>query len=227
MGFVKVLEKKGVIQFFGIALILAPFVNMIVSLAMYNGVVSKWSPSVAFNLLKTTGSWVHFVLYTASFVIGLIMLRGSTKAWKFVLALVGAYIAYQIMYIGRDLKQHWVAGIFFLINIGVFLFIADQLVWKQKKATTPPMRKKIPIHFQGFGQWGVLVSISDRGLYVKAKADAPPGLADRDIEVSLQGGWKMRARLAKRDGANFFFAYQNLSAQEKLDLRNWLMKQAA
>lgn len=132
MRIVRVLENKTVIQFFGTSLMLAPFVNIFASVLLAKSAHHSWSLSLFQSVISTSGTFV-LILYVASLLCGLLMLIQSQKAWSFVLVLLSLYVSKQIMTLGADFKRHWVAGAFFAINLLVLLFIADQLVFKQKK----------------------------------------------------------------------------------------------
>ena len=129
---VKFLERSYVIRLFGLALVLAPFINIGIAL-----LVRKIEKHQTYNIptllkLISTGTWTHHILTLASLVIGSIMLRGSMTAWKYVLGLLGCHIGIQIFNIGHDLRENWLWGPFFLVNLSIFFFIADQLVFKIK-----------------------------------------------------------------------------------------------
>ncbi len=136
MLIVKVLERKEVIRFFGLAFTIAPFVNTLAALSLQK-IENKWT---LFNFYRMVGatSWFIILLSAASILIGLNMLRGSSKSWKPVLFLLGGYILWQLTNLGQNWKASKIHGLFFITNLGVFLFIADQLVYKLKV----PERKK-------------------------------------------------------------------------------------
>jgi hypothetical protein len=154
MFLVQVLERKQVIRFFGISLILAPFFNHFAKMALLVEVPKRWTLSIMWQVFQTN----HFstqLLALASLLIGFMMLNGSVKAWRYALFLLGCYIVVQLTQFGATLKQSRVAVLFLLTNIGLFIFIADQLVWKvQSKApksdptpklkleTEPPQQNK-------------------------------------------------------------------------------------
>lgn len=149
MLLVKVLERKWVIRCFGLALALAPFVNIVLSMSLQL-VVDKWT-SHQFSKIIHAQTTANNILSLASVVIGLTMLSGSKKSWKFALALLGAHILFQVPRLGQDLRSSWIYGIFFLVNIGAFLFIADQLAFKQKKEapvkTATPKPEPVKVKF--------------------------------------------------------------------------------
>jgi hypothetical protein len=132
MKLVRFLERKGVIRFFGVSLILAPFVNMALHLTIIkmHGNIA-WSQFQFWPAIQSTG-WISLILAMCSVVIGGTLLSGSQKAWKFVLILVGAYLLVQILNVGSQAWKGPLAWPSFILNASIFFFIFDQLVWKVK-----------------------------------------------------------------------------------------------
>lgn len=129
---VKILERKSVIQLFGICLTLSPFVNIAMMVWMQHAEKHyRWNMAT-FNAVASSGTLLQYALSLMSLIIGVIMLRGSQTAWKYVMVLLGCHILTQVGSIGHDIRQNWLWGPFFLTNICVFIFIADQLVFKTK-----------------------------------------------------------------------------------------------
>lgn len=140
MLLVKVLERKWVIRCFGLALAVSPFVNIVLTMSLQMA-AEKWT-SYQFWKVVNAHSTVNNIMSVASIVIGLTMLSGSRRSWKFALALLGGYILLQVPRLGQDLRSSWIYGAFFLVNIVTFLFIADQLAFKQKKTAQAPQPVK-------------------------------------------------------------------------------------
>ncbi len=129
---VKILERKSVIQLFGICLTLSPFFNIGMMVWMQHAAKHyRWNMATV-HAIASSGTPLQYALSLLSIIIGIIMLRGSTTAWKYVLFLLGSHILTQVGSIGHDIRENWLWGPFFLINICVFIFIADQLVFKAK-----------------------------------------------------------------------------------------------
>ncbi|WP_413291330.1 hypothetical protein [Bdellovibrio sp. HCB337] len=128
MVLVKVLEKKAVIRLFGLAMILAPFVNTVAKMALLTEIPNRWTFSVFWKIIMV-GSTLNQILYVATLAIGFVMLRGKSSGWKFALVLLGGYIALQISDFGH-VRTSAITWFFFITNVAAFLFIADQLVWK-------------------------------------------------------------------------------------------------
>ena len=132
MEIVKILERKSVIRFFGIGLILSPFFNTFLTIMTFTQVQDRWTWRV-FWFVTTNRALVDQLLYVATFTIGILMLRGAPWVWKCLLVLLGGYILNQTMHFGPNFRANKLSAVFFLMNVGVFLFIADQLAWKVKK----------------------------------------------------------------------------------------------
>lgn len=142
---VKLLERKGIIQLFGVGLILAPFVNT--ALIIYTRMQSSkvvWANISIINILKNAG-WDGYIISLLSIVIGMIMLKGSTKAWRAVLFLIGFHTAVQILNYKTSAAGNILWWPFFLINSTLFIFIADQLVWKIQVPVKKPTKPEFPL----------------------------------------------------------------------------------
>ncbi len=132
MFMTKILERKEVIRFFGVSLILAPFLNTWMNMpSIPLDAPTEWIFK-SFISVFMAGVLIQKILNVSSVVIGGILLSGSMMAWRFVLGLLGGYILMQLIYLGQNLRTNPITGFYFLINVVLFLFIADQLVWKQK-----------------------------------------------------------------------------------------------
>ena len=135
MKLVRFLERNGVIRFFGVSLILAPFINMFLHILVIKmqGQVA-WSQFQFLPAIQSAGL-ISLVLAVCSVVIGCILLSGSQKAWKYVLILVGAYLLVQILNVGSQAWKGPLAWPSFILNTSIFFFIFDQLVWKVQPAS--------------------------------------------------------------------------------------------
>ena len=140
MEIVKILERKSVIRFFGIALILSPFFNTFLTILAFPFAQDRWSLRVLWFVTSNRAP-VDQLLYIATFIIGVLMLRGAPWAWKCLLVLLGGYILNQTFHFGPNFKANKLSALFFLMNVGIFLFIADQLAWKIKQAIPVPLKK--------------------------------------------------------------------------------------
>jgi hypothetical protein len=130
MKVVRFLERKNVIRFFGIALILAPVLNIILHILIVkfqSNIV--WSQFQFWAYLRNTNSISLFFAFS-SIAIGGTMLTGSAKAWKFVLVLLGSHLLVQVLNINDKAWKGPLAWPSFFLNAGLFFFIFDQLVWK-------------------------------------------------------------------------------------------------
>ncbi len=126
------LERKWVIQLFGLGLIVAPFVNIFIQFLVLNSKSGISWRYISISSYLMSGSIANYVLALGSIIIGCIMLSGSTKAWKAVLALVGTHLVMQILNYKSKEWQGSLGWGAFAVNLSVFLFIADQLVWRIK-----------------------------------------------------------------------------------------------
>ncbi len=92
----------------------------------------RWSWRV-FWFVTSNRAFVDQLLYIATFTIGVLMLRGAPWVWKCLLVLLGGYILNQTFHFGPNFRANKLSAVFFLMNVGIFLIIADQLAWKLKK----------------------------------------------------------------------------------------------
>lgn len=130
MKVVRFLERKNVISSFGVALILAPIINIILHILIVkfqSDIV--WSQFQFWAYLKNTNP-ISLFFALSSVVIGGTMLTGSAKAWKFVLVLLGSHLLVQVFNINDKAWKGPLAWPSFFLNAGLFFFIFDQLVWK-------------------------------------------------------------------------------------------------
>jgi len=128
----KFLERKWVIQLFGLGLIIAPFVNILIQFLVLNSKSGISWRYISISSFLMSGSIANYILAIGSVIIGGIMLSGSTKAWKAALLLVGTHLIVQIFnYKSKEWNGTLGWGAF-AVNLSVFLFIADQLVWRVK-----------------------------------------------------------------------------------------------
>lgn len=144
MKLVRFLERKGVIRFFGVSLIMAPFINMALHLIVIKmqGKIA-WVQFQFWPAIQSVG-WISLILAVSSVIIGAILLTGSQRAWKYVLILVGAYLGVQILNVGSQAWKGPLAWPSFILNTAIFFFMLDQLVWKvepksQVKAEAKPI----------------------------------------------------------------------------------------
>jgi hypothetical protein len=135
----KILEKKGVIQAFGVALIVAPFLNTLTKLFLNYRNPSQWTAAIYWSFLVNKTLTIQ-VLSVVTILCGVLMLRGKTSAWRFTLFLLAALIGNQLLNFSVNFRESWVAVLYLAINILAFGFIVDQLVWKVE-----PIKKASPV----------------------------------------------------------------------------------
>lgn len=138
----KILEKKGVIQTFGVAMILAPFINSLTRLYVSHA-ASERTFSLYWRYLTNKPTFL-LILALLTITNGVLMLRGKKSAWRFTLFVLGAYIVHQVLNFGPNFRESWVAALYLGINILAFAFIVDQLVWKVEAPKRPLAAKPNP-----------------------------------------------------------------------------------
>ncbi len=252
MQAVKFLERPSVIRFFGVCLLLAPFINIVVHIFLQ----SQKSNVTAVILWKslTIGTFsqnMQNLLSLSSLVIGTLMLLGTRRAWSFVLGLIGLHIIIQTTSLLKNLKESWIWGGVFLVNLAVFFFIADQLVFKEKRAesndepkskpqkdpspvvslkeespTALVTKKRIIIHFSDLQMWAQLMHISNEGLLVKSFENQIIKVSEKMMVVFLKKDLPLRLKLDHARGAEYFFKFLPMSPQEIQQLNLWILEKA-
>jgi hypothetical protein len=243
MKVVRFLERKQVIQFFGLALILAPFINTalhILILKAQNHMTWKQINLIAY--LKT-GNLLSFFLALCSVAIGCIMLRGSVTAWKYVLGLIGTHLLVQVLNINNKAWSGPLAWPSFLLNASLFYFIIDQLVWKvhapapsrAPSVSSQPIRperkvihlkshRKILFSFGSEKPWGELKTLSSEWLAVKNFAEVPKRAETEVIQINFAKDVVVEIRFSHCEGQIYYFTPLNMDKNLTAKLNRWLRK---
>lgn len=145
MKVVRFLERKRVIQFFGLALILAPFVNTVLHILILKSQNHMTWKQINFTAYLKNGNPISIFLAVCSVAIGVIMIRGAATAWKYVLGLIGTHLLIQILNINNKAWSGPLAWPSFLLNAVLFYFIIDQLVWKVEHSDQQNSQTNKPI----------------------------------------------------------------------------------
>lgn len=227
MLLVRILENKLAIRLFGVALLLSPAINLLLTMSI-QPVQDPWSMAQFYKVLGAATLLKNF-LSVSSFILGLAMLSGSAKMWKFVMALLGMYILIQLTRLGQDIRAHWAYGLSFVINVAVFFFIADQLVFKVKKKT-PPLPKEAPpptivttrkpkkeynwvpdekiwISCGSETPWAYIQKIDLQKIVLVAIDKAPPEALQNEYYFDFPGGLQLKAKFSSRKFNKFNFEF--------------------
>lgn len=253
MGVVRFLERKWVIQFFGVALIVSPFVNIFVQFLFLNTKTGISWRHVSISAYLLSGSFTNYALAVASIVIGTIMLRGSAKAWQAVLALVACHLVVQVMnYKTWQGSLSWAA---FALNVSVFLFIADQLVWRVKtkeellaEATSSlrplpernftlglgsrPVEKilhlksyrKIFFSFDSDKPWGRLMTLTSHQLIVNCFTKAPESIEHKTVQINFAKNLVIDIKFDRKESNLYYFTPLDMTPEKVKELNQWLKK---
>ncbi len=243
MQAVKFLERPKVIRFFGICLLLAPFINIGFNILLQSQ-KSQVTTMIVWKslMLGTFAQNMQNLLSLGSFTIGAVMIFNKRKAWSLVLGLIGLHIIIQTTTLMKDIKENWAWGMVFLINLAVFFFIADQLVFKEKRdeadtedePATPQQdsyqglvtKKRIVIHFSDLNLWAQLMHISKQGLWVKALENKPIDVIKKPMVVMLRQDLPLKLMLDHVSGEQCFFQFFPMSATEVAALNQWILEKA-
>lgn len=248
MSAVQFLEKKAVIRSFGIALMLAPFINGTLVYLTQKKANPFLFERITFFQLLMTGSPISYLLALGSITLGIIMFQGSPKAWKYVMGLLGIHIIIQLMNLGQNLRQSWLWGLFFVVNASIFVFIADQLVFKLKlpeakpQQPDPPLKteniiplpqktiKKMPqvqIGFKDYGVWAELVEVTATTIRVRRIKTPPSNIRERQIQFSFKKGVKLNAQFSNQKGSDFYFNFIQVQPDQQNQLEQWIDRHSA
>ncbi len=238
------LERKWVIQFFGVALILAPFFNIFFQLLFLKSQQNlSWGhiDLVAFLL---NAHFLSYILAIASISIGFKMFGGSVESWKYVLGLLGVHLALQLVNYKSKVWQTPLAWAAFAMNTLIFLFIADQLVFKTRPvkkiepvaAPIPELvkniektlhlksYKKIMFSFYSEKPWGRLMTLTSHQLVVNCFTTPPPLIEEKTVQISFTKDLVIDIQFDKKENNLFYFTPLNMSDDKVHSLNTWLKK---
>jgi len=237
---VRFLEKKQVIQFFGLSLIVAPFVNFY--LVLYSRMQEYKLTWAQLNLINSLKSGIidNYVLSLLSIVIGIVMLRGSTKAWRATLFLVGFHIVIQILNYNTSAKGNILWWPFLLVNVSVFMFIADQLVWKIEipQVTPRPPAEDKTIHLKTFKKiylrhddpipWAEIKNMNSKGFQAHCLRSPSKNIliniSARNVVLKISNDLILYARLKSHTGKIYNFEFIDQAEKHEELINTWFKK---
>lgn len=249
MKVVKFLERPNVIRFFGTCLIFAPFINIATD-AYLHSLKSEvtWQIIKSSLLIGTFAQNMQNALSIGSLIIGLIMIKGSTRAWSFVLLLIGLQIVIQGTTLIKDFKESPFWGVLFVVNIALFFFIADQLVIKTIPSTEPQItkskgpisktplsatakplmvtRKRIFIHLLDANSWVQILNISPKGILAKSMQKDPITFSQKTMIVFLSHDLHLHLALDHLSGDQLFFKFLNLTPGQTKKLNQFIISKS-
>ncbi|MGZ3690740.1 MAG: hypothetical protein ACXVAX_04515 [Pseudobdellovibrio sp.] len=243
MKVVRFLERKEVIRFFGVALVLAPFINFLL-----HAIVIKSQAGIAWSEFQwipvlSSMNVVSFILAASSIAIGFIMLSGQQKAWKYLLFLIGTHIVIQVANVGNTAWKGPLAWPSFILNTALFFFIVDQLVWKVKPAPQQPevsepaaaaVKNKVVVNLKSYRKilfsfgsdqpWGELKSLSSELLSVKRIAEVPSNIDSRTVQINFSRDVVVDIQFLKQEDEMIYFKPLNMDKEKVTNLNKWLRK---
>lgn len=118
---------------FGILLMLAPFLNFFVSIAMLPANPNKWTWAYL-SAVFLAASPMQWALRTSKVVIGYLMFKGKSSAWLPVLIILVVTIAYNFLTFSRDFRTNsFQAVTSILINFVLFGLVLNAEIKSQKE----------------------------------------------------------------------------------------------
>ncbi|MBY0554558.1 hypothetical protein K2P97_08520 [bacterium] len=247
MKVVRFLERENVIRFFGLGLMLAPFINMGLHLFVLKTQNKMAWSQVNFAAYLKSGNPISYFLAACSVIIGIKMLGGTAKAWRYVLFLIGAHLLIQIVNVNNKAWQGPLAWPSFLLNAGLFFFIVDQLVWKVKAPEasvippvvdppTPlkPMSEKQVVNLRSYRKilfsfgsdkpWGELKTLSSEELCVKSFAAVPSLVEHKIVQINFSKDVVIEIEFARKENEMYYFRPLNMQKENVTRLNKWLRK---
>lgn len=123
---VKLIRQEKVIRLSGVIMMISPFVNFALSIAPVQNVGDKTSLPVLLHLAKSINS-IHWFLWGASFVVGLMMLKGRRSSWISVLAILGIFIVFDCLNLKKNLARGWEQPLISIaFNLAIFVLVYAQ-----------------------------------------------------------------------------------------------------
>lgn len=241
MKVVRFLERKLVIQMFGLALIVAPFANLFLHVMFIkkdSGL--NWAQFQVWPILKSTTNLSLF-LAACSVCIGVTLLSGMPKAWRYVLFFLGTHLVLQILNINDRAWKGPLAWPSFILNAGLFFFIFDQLVWKLKPAAenqimtataaprTPTVinlksYRKILFAFGGPQPWGEMKTLSSEMIAVKSFTAPPAHFEKRTVQINFSRDVVIDIQFDHQEAGMYYFKPLNMDKEKVTKLNKWLRK---
>ncbi|MGE5086938.1 MAG: hypothetical protein ACM3MG_11600 [Bacillota bacterium] len=117
----------------GALLLLAPFVNFIISVAMLPPAPNKWTLA-HMSAMFFAASPLQWALRASKIVIGYLMLRAKSSAWLPVLVILAVTIAYNFLTLSRDFRTNSFQAVSsLLINFVLFGIVLNAEIKSQKE----------------------------------------------------------------------------------------------
>lgn len=248
MQVTRFLERENVIRFFGLALLLSPFVNLALHFSIFKTQNEIPWAQVNFIAYLKSGNPVSYFLAICSLIIGFKMLSGAAKAWRYVLFLIGAHLLLQIINVNNKAWHGPLAWPSFLLNAGLFFFVIDQLVWKikvvmpdptsaktkdgvaplpffsQKQVINLKSYRKILFSFGSTKPWGELKTLSSVELSVKSFAEVPANIEKQVVQINFAKDVVVDIQFDRKVNEIYYFKPLNMSKDEVSRLNTWLKK---
>ncbi len=234
MKVVRFLENENVIKIFGVLLIITPFINTFLNFYILKNHMGLDVSQIDLFATFKKGDKVYYFLSICSIAIGIPMVRGSKKSWTYVLVLIGSLLVSQILDLN---KKSWVGPLAwpsFLMNLALFVFILDQLVWK---VYVPPAKEVFVINLNSYRRilfsfgakkpWGQLKTLSSVEMMVKSFALVPPSVENETIQIQFAKDLIIEVVFKRRDNEKYYFKPLNMHKENVDKLNTWLRKIAA
>jgi hypothetical protein len=242
MKVVRFLERKLVIQSFGLILIVAPFINLFLHIYFIKKEAAQsWAVFQVMPILKQTSNLSIF-LAVCSVLIGVTLLSGAPKAWRYVLFFLGSHLALQILNINDRAWKGPLAWPSFILNAGLFFFIFDQLVWKVKTGGMTEMTAAVPFQspaktvinlksyrkvlfaFSSPQPWGEMKTLSSEFITVKSFAAPPANFDTRVVQISFTRDVVVDIQFSHQEADVYYFKPLNMDKEKVTKLNKWLRK---
>lgn len=233
----RLLQREKYIRIAGLFLMVSPFFNLGFSIyAALNHYNRSLTYPVFAQIIKNIPLHV-WGLWVPVFVTGLMMFRGRRASWKVVLALLGAFICFNIINFKNDMVLGWFQPTLYLLtNISLFILVYAQEFHQATQKKGLELIRKMretkangpTIHFDGMGPWAKMIAITTTHISMKAFSPPPPDIQTRILEVVLSSDLVLRARYSQHFQNNsgqseYFFDLVEMDARTRHRFEDWLV----
>jgi hypothetical protein len=232
MAAVKLTHREQVIRLSGVFLMVSPFFNVLISLFFSPDSPNKWS-FASYWLFFTASTSLTCLIYGATVLVGLIMLKGRRSSWISVLIILGACILINALQFPKEFaKGKMAASLPLLTNLALFalVYLQEFRQIAEREARGIPRRAlrvggRVVVQFQGVGPWAELLRITDSEIHLKALSAPPADIATRPLEIII-GDIILDAAYRAHQGEEYIFSFSRLEAGTGREVERWLKSAA-
>ena len=204
----KLHHNERIIQLAGLGMILSSFGNFILSLLV----------KVSFEKLSY-GTITHFIsnlskghifLWSASFLLGIYMLKGRRNSWISVLVVLVIFIVFELMHLRANLKGGSIQPyLSLLMNLTIFMVVYAQEFKQTGKIkvyeVTMPDLTGYTVELEEIGPWGTIINFNEKEIVIEAFKHPPNEIHEVKIELLSETGQDVVLQLLKQMENSYTF----------------------